>query len=121
MLLRAMLDLSNGIARGQVFKASRLSDAARETLLRQGKVTLVSAPPVAVVPELAEFAPELTAAGITTAAEVLEAADVPGLDAAEFAALRDVAEAVLSVDCVACQTKRPRRRNKNGTDNGGIQ
>lgn len=70
---RAFRNLSNGIARGQVFPASALHPRSIEVLAERGFIARISAPPLAELPGWKLRSKKLVPLGIVDAEQFLEA------------------------------------------------
>jgi len=98
MLLRALRKLSNGIAKYEVFKASRISAKTRDILLTRGIISVVESPPVAEAGLTSEIVERFESAGVETLADVIEADSVEGMTDAELKTLKGLATDMLSIE-----------------------
>ena len=97
MLLRARMNLSNGIKRGDMFTSSRLTPKTVQMLLGRGIIAPAAAPPLAVVSALEGVSGVLASAGVATLEDLIEADAVDGLTAEELAGWQTVAVGVMNV------------------------
>jgi hypothetical protein len=98
MLMRALTNLSIGIAAGEVFPSSRVKYASLQILINRGKVARVSSPPIAAIDALASVRDRLAAAGITTLEELIETAEVAGMTGCELGDAQDIAAGLLVIE-----------------------
>jgi hypothetical protein len=73
-LYRALNNLDAGktqIGRGEVFAGERIGDHVLERLLKLGRVALVSAPPLAMLPDWEKRAAKLKKIGVSTVEEFI--------------------------------------------------
>ena len=98
MMLRALENLNIGIKKGDVFKSSRLRPEIRDILIVRQKIAPVSAPPITALSEFEEVAETLTASGIETLSDVIEADAVDGIAPDDLAELKSKAEATLTIN-----------------------
>ena len=97
MLLRARMNLSNGIKRGDMFTSSRLTPKTVQMLLGRGAIAPAAEPPISAVSALEGISDVLESAGVATLEDLIEADAVDGLTAEELAGWQTVAAGVMNV------------------------
>jgi len=102
-IYRANRKLGVGIARGAAFLHTRLSAEARRILERKGMIYRLPSPPLALLIQFADYAPDLQRAGLVTCEDLL-ADTTPEFDFLRLIVWR-MFNPPVSAGCTTCRRK----------------